>query len=80
MKLSTQLALIAEFEAVVIPLETVAEKYFNQSKRNAYANANRQAYPFKVFRLGDQKSPWLVHVSDLADYIDKTREKSAQEH
>jgi hypothetical protein len=32
--------------------------------------------PCRAFRLGGQKSPWLVSAADLAELIDRQREKS----
>jgi hypothetical protein len=32
--------------------------------------------PCRVFRLGSQKAPWLVSASDLAELIDKERDRA----
>ena len=35
--------------------------------------------PCPAFRLGGQKSPWLISAADLAALIDQKRERAAQE-
>jgi hypothetical protein len=32
--------------------------------------------PCRAFRLGGQKSPWLVSAADLAELIDQRRERA----
>jgi hypothetical protein len=32
--------------------------------------------PCRAFRLGGQKSPWLVSAANLAELIDERREKA----
>jgi hypothetical protein len=73
---STYFGLLAEFGEANIPLERVAPKYFGLS----YAEARRQVpakqLPCRAFRLGGQKSPWLVSATDLAELIDVRRQKA----
>lgn len=71
------LLLMIEFEAADIPLEKVAPKYLNMSERQWKLAASLQDLPFPVFRAGSQKSPWLVNVLCLAEYLDK-READAR--
>jgi hypothetical protein len=73
---STYFGLLAEFGEANIPLEKVATKYFGLSSGEAKRRAPSRTLPCRVFRLGGQKSPWLVSAADLADLIDKRREKS----
>ncbi|MDI1301996.1 MAG: pyocin activator PrtN family protein [bacterium] len=65
------LLLMIEFEAADIQLEKVAPKYLNMSERQWKLAARQQALPFPVFRVGSQKSPWLVNVLRLAEHVDK---------
>ena len=74
---STYFGLLAEFGEANVPLETVAPKYFGLSYAEAKRRAAAKMLPCRVFRLGGQKSPWLVSVVDLADLIDAQREKGA---
>ena len=41
--------------------------------------SGRAALPVPAFRCGSQKSPWLVNVEDLADYIESQRRQALQE-
>lgn len=72
-ELSTPFLLMAEYGAADVPLEAVADKYLQLSRRQAYAQARRQALPFPVYRAGSNKSPWMVRITDLATYLDTQR-------
>jgi len=76
---STYFGLLAEFGEANVPLARVAPKYFGLSFEEARRRALGQGLPCRVFRLGGQKSPWLISVSDLAELIDKRRERAARE-
>ncbi len=73
---STYFGLLAEFGEANIPLARVAPKYFGLSFEEARRRAPGKRLPCRVFRLGGQKSPWLVSASDLAELIDKQRERA----
>ncbi|MGH8140196.1 MAG: pyocin activator PrtN family protein [Steroidobacteraceae bacterium] len=68
--------MLAEFGEANIPLERVAPKYFGLSFEEARRRAPSKMLPCKAFRLGGQKSPWLVSAADLADLIDRQRVKA----
>ena len=74
---STYFGLLAEFGEANIPLERVAPKYFGLSFEEARRRAPARMLPCPAFRLGGQKSPWLVSAADLAELIDARREKAA---
>ena len=74
---STYFGLLAEYGEANIPLARVAPKYFGLSYEEARRRAPAKALPCPVFRLGGQKSPWLVSAADLAQLIDSRREKAA---
>lgn len=74
---STYFGLLAEFGEANIPLERVAPKYFGLSYEEARRRAPAKLLPCTAFRLGGQKSPWLVSASDLAALIDQQRAKTA---
>ncbi len=57
---STYFGLLAEFGEAHIPLEKVAPKYFGLSGEEAKRRAPAKLLPCTTFRLGGQKSPWLV--------------------
>ena len=73
---STYFGLLAEFGEANVPLERVAPKYFGLSYAEARRRAPAKMFPCRAFRLGGQKSPWLVSVADLAELIDQQREKA----
>lgn len=77
--MNTRFLLMAEFNTSDIPLEAVASKYLGLTMREAATRAKYNELPFPVFRAGSQKSPWLVNVSDLANFLDKTRENAKKE-
>jgi hypothetical protein len=68
---STYFGLLAEFGAANIPLDRLAPKYFGLSPAEAKRRAAAKQLPCRAFRLGGQKSPWLVSVVDLAELIDQ---------
>jgi hypothetical protein len=73
---STFFGLLAEFGEANIPLEKVAPKYFGLSVDEAKRRAPSKTLPCRVFRLGGQKSPWLVSATDLAELIDQRRARA----
>jgi Pyocin activator protein PrtN len=73
---STYFGLLAEFGEANILLEKVAPKYFGLSYEEARRRAPAKMLPCRAFRLGGQKSPWLVSAADLAELIDQQREKA----
>jgi Pyocin activator protein PrtN len=75
---STYFGLLAEFGEANIPLARVSPKYFGLSFEEARRRAPTQMLPCRVFRLGGQKSPWLVSASDLAELIDRRRGQAAK--
>lgn len=62
--------LLAEFEEADVPLAKVAPKYLGLEERQWKRLASLQQLPFPVFRAGNQKSPWLVSVIELARFLE----------
>ena len=77
--MNTAFLLLAEFNQADIPLESVATKYLGLDKREAYRRAAAAQLPFPAYRAGSQKSPWLVNVNDLAEYLDKARAQARKD-
>lgn len=75
---STYFGILAEFGEANIPLEKIAQKYFGLSPNEAKRRAPMKNLPCRVFRLAGQKSPWLVCAADLAELIDRQREKATE--
>lgn len=72
MATTTIFLLLAEFGTGHIPLEKCCQ-HFGLKPEEANKRAARQSLPVSVFRLGSQKSPWLVAADLLASYIDMQR-------
>lgn len=78
--MNTVFLLMAEFETSQIPLSVVAEKFLNLTPSYADRQATLGKLPFPTYRdTRSQKTPRLVHISDLAEWIDKQRNEAAKE-
>lgn len=78
--MNTTFFLMAEFETSTIPLSVIAERYLGMRPATADKKAGCGELPIPTFRIGNsQKSPRLVHVSDLAEFIDSQREIAKRE-
>jgi len=77
--MNTLFLLMAEYGTGDIPLEPVAAKYLGMDAAKAKREAARTALPFPAYRAGSQKSPWVVRVTDLAEWLDRSREQAAAE-
>ncbi len=72
MTTTTVFLLLAEFGTGHIPLEKCCQR-IGKKPEEANKRAARQSLPVPVFRLGSQKSSWLVAADVLASYIDVQR-------
>lgn len=78
--MNTVFLLMAEFNTSTIPLAQIAERYLGMKPETANKKANAGDLPIPSFRLDPgQKAPRIVHIQDLADFIDKKREEAKQE-
>ncbi|WP_162140748.1 pyocin activator PrtN family protein [Arenimonas oryziterrae] len=74
----TLFLLLAEFGTGQIPVDQCAH-HFGMSSEEGKRAAARQRLPIPTFRLGTQKSPWLVSAESLAEYIDLRQTTAAAE-
>jgi hypothetical protein len=74
----TLFLLLAEFGTGQIPVERCAH-HFGMKADEAKRAATRQQLPVPAFRLGSQKSPWLVSAEELAKHIDLKRRAAEDE-
>lgn len=74
----TLFLLMAEFNTGQIPVDRCCH-YFGMSKAEANRKAARQALPVPAYRLGSQKSAWMVSAEKLASYIDTKRAEAESE-
>ena len=75
--MNTMFLLMAEYETATVPLSQVCEKYFGMKATTAERKAADNKLPIPTFSTADsQKAPRMVHIADLANYIDYQREAS----
>lgn len=61
----------------LVELDKIAEEFLKMSIATARRKANNYDLPFPVIRLGNsQKSPYVVHITELAKYIDNLTEQA----
>lgn len=78
--MNTVFLLMAEFNTPTIPLSQIAEKYLGMTIATANKKANCGELALPSFRLDQgQKAPRIVHIQDLADYIDEKRLEAKKE-
>lgn len=77
--MNTVFLLMAEFETSQIPLSVVAEKFLNLTPSYADRQAALGKLPFPTYRDDSQKAPRMVHISDLAEWIDQQRNLAKKE-
>lgn len=70
-QMNTLFALLAKFGDTNIPLEKCCEDYFGIALKKALDYARSNELPVPVYRLGSQKSPWLISADELAAHIDR---------
>lgn len=78
--MNTVFLLMAEFGTPTIPLSQIAERYLGMKPETANKKANCGELALPSFRLDQgQKAPRIVHVKDLADFIDRKRDEAKRE-
>ncbi|KAB7896409.1 pyocin activator PrtN family protein [Rouxiella badensis] len=79
--MNTVFLLMAEFETSTVPVSSVCEKYFGMNPATAERKAALYQLPIPTFRVGDsQKAPRMIHITDLAEFIDKQRKEGRALH
>ncbi|WP_370429331.1 pyocin activator PrtN family protein [Klebsiella aerogenes] len=77
--MNTLYFLMAEFDTVAPQLAEVCEKYLGIKPATAEKKALLGELALPTFRIGEsQKAPRLVHLSDLAEHIDKARKEARE--
>jgi hypothetical protein len=74
----TLFMVLAEYGTAQIPVERCAQQ-FGMTPNQAKDAAKRQALPVPAYRLGSQKSPWVVDAASLAGHIRSKREAAELE-
>ncbi|WP_423385094.1 pyocin activator PrtN family protein [Dyella marensis] len=76
--MNTLFSLLAQYETAQIPLDRCCH-LFGLKPDEAAKRAGRHALPIPAFRIGTQKSPWLVDAKTLADHLDRFRDEARVE-
>lgn len=76
--MNTFFALMAEYGTAHIPVEKCSY-LFGMSPKKACEMAGRQGLPIPTFRIGSQKSPWLIDAQKLAEYLDNIKIQANKE-
>lgn len=77
--MNTLYFLMAEFETVTPALSEICEKYLGVKPATAEKKALLGELALPTFRIGEsQKAPRLVHLSDLAEHIDRSRKEARE--
>jgi hypothetical protein len=75
---NTYATLLVEHEHTMVPLSKLAEPIFGLNEERAKTLAKADSMPLPVFKLGGLRSPWMVHLADLAQLIDTQRAAAAK--
>ncbi|WP_211828703.1 pyocin activator PrtN family protein [Kistimonas asteriae] len=69
--MNTELMLFARYEKPYVRLEEICDEFFNLCEKKAKVAAASQQLPVPVMRMTEsRKSPLMVRLSDLAQYLD----------
>jgi len=72
--------LMADFETPSILLADISEHYLGMKPATADKKAGYGDLPLATFRIGDgQRFLQMVHVSNLAEFIDKRKKEAKKE-
>jgi hypothetical protein len=78
--MNTAFALFARFETPTVALDAICDEFFGLSRAKANEYAAENKLPVPTFRATDsQKAPRLVHLDDLARWLDSRRAAAAQQ-
>ncbi|MFS1537672.1 MAG: pyocin activator PrtN family protein [Candidatus Phlomobacter fragariae] len=77
--MNTLFLLMAKYENSQVPLSIVADKFLNLTPAYADKKASLGELPFPTYREVSQKTPRIVDIKDLAEWIDKQRDYAKKE-
>ncbi|QZO12621.1 pyocin activator PrtN family protein [Pseudoalteromonas piscicida] len=68
-------ALLARYQSPVVSLKDVSKEFFGIMPKTAEQDAKCGKLPIPTFKARDsERSPTLVNISDLAEYLEKRYE------
>lgn len=77
--LTTELMLYGKYKKPVIHLSECCEEVLGLCYKNAREIARRDELPFPVVRTRHSRNaPYLVHIRDLARYLDRSFEQARE--
>lgn len=77
---STYATLLVEYGRTVVPLRELAETFLGMAPERASQQAKRGELDLPVFKTGGSRSPWMLHLYDLAQHIDAQRAGAGSRH
>ncbi|MGY0216272.1 pyocin activator PrtN family protein [Endozoicomonadaceae bacterium StTr2] len=78
--LTTELMLYGKYRKPVIHLSECCDDVLGLCYKNAREAARRGELPFPIIRTRDTRNaPYLVHIRDLARYLDKAFEQARKQ-
>lgn len=76
--MKTALLLFARHEKALLPLDEICQEYFGLCPAEARREVAAGRLGVKAVQLRpSNKAPWLVHIDDLAAYVDQIRQREA---
>jgi hypothetical protein len=76
----TEIALLAVYRMPAVRLDDICEKYLNMTPRHANERAAMNMLGIPTFRIGvSRKAPRMVHIEDLARFIDASAATAKQD-
>ena len=76
----TEMQLLAVHRSPVVLLSDICERYLGWNAQTARLKAAKHSLPFPAFQPedGNKRSPWMVRVADLAEFLDACAEDGAK--
>lgn len=69
----------AHSSRMTLTVEEVGKQYWDMSPEHSQRLAREGRFPVTCFKLDDsRKSPWVIMLSDLSNYLDDRRQKALE--
>ena len=77
--MNTAFGLMARFDSPTVHLKDICKEFFGITPHTAEVQAKAGKLPIPVFKLRQsEKSPTMVHVDELGNWIDSQRAKARE--
>lgn len=74
-----KLALFAYYEKPFVPLTDISEEFLGLAPKTAIMRARAGTLPLPAFRADKGKSPFMVDITDLADFFERKIKEAREE-